>query len=163
MLGAELSLWPRHVERPCAGATSSRSRDRDEHLDLGTSIPLCHDINTLQQLYDISTPHFVALSSIMSGASPSKAASPLSHPYTSLLSTLHERSSLLSAPSATIPPSLKRTLKRQIDTFANAVESASSSSPSTWREDAKAKWERVEEALERDEEGRKLLLAARDR
>lgn len=90
---------------------------------------------------------------------PPSSSSSLSHSYTTLLSTLHERSSLLSTPSATIPPSLNRTLKKQIDTFARAIADGMNVDLA----DAKMKWERIEEALEGDEEGRKVLLAVRDR
>lgn len=85
----------------------------------------------------------------------------LSHAYTTLLSTLHERSSLLQAPSATIPPSLHRTLKRQIDSFAKAVERSGGGQDE--QKDVRMKWERIQEALERDEDGRKVLVQARDR
>lgn len=86
----------------------------------------------------------------------------LSHAYTTLLSTLHERSSLLAAPSATIPPSLNRTLQKQIDNFVRAAISPSISSEEQ-KKDVKMKWDRVEEGLSREEEGRKVLLAAKDR
>lgn len=82
--------------------------------------------------------------------------------YATLLSTLHERASLLAAPSSTVPPSLNRTIKRQIDAFARAVEGAKLSSNAEWQ-DARMKWERIEEGLQADEEGRKVLLSARDR
>lgn len=94
---------------------------------------------------------------------PSSSSSSLSHSYTTLLSTLHERSSLLSTPSATIPPSLNRTLKKQIDTFARAIVDGSGSGGNVDLGDARMKWDRIEEALQGDEEGRKVLLAVRDR
>lgn len=82
-----------------------------------------------------------------------------SHAYTALLSTLHERSSLLSSPgSATIPPSLHRTLKRQLDTFARSIGVVNRAE----RRDIRLKWDRIQEALQGDEEGRKVLLSVRD-
>lgn len=90
---------------------------------------------------------------------PPPSSSSLSHSYTTLLSTLHERSSLLSTPSATIPPSLNRTLKKQIDTFVRAIVDGRDVDMG----DAKMKWDRIQEALEGDEEGRKVLLAVTDR
>lgn len=92
---------------------------------------------------------------------PASISALISHAYTTLLSTLHERASLLSAPGGTIPPSLNRTLKRQIDTFAQALQDAQSQG-SLDNKDARLKWERVQDSLEKDEEGRKVLVAARD-
>lgn len=88
--------------------------------------------------------------------------SQLTHSYGTLLSTLHERSSLLAAPSATIPPSVNRTLKRQIEAFARALQQDRSEGRLD-RRDAQTKWERIEESLQGDEEGRRLLLAAKDK
>lgn len=85
----------------------------------------------------------------------------LNHAYSTLLSTLHERSSLLAAPSATIPPSLNRTLQKQIDNFVKAALATGTNNGQM--RDVEMKWERVEEGLDRDEEGRRVLLAAKDR
>lgn len=91
-----------------------------------------------------------------------------SHAYTSLLSTLHERSSLLSSAGSTIPPSLNRTLKRQLDAFARSIEEGSSGSAKSQqqqqqqRRDVRLKWDRIREALEDDEDGRRALLSVRD-
>ncbi|CAO1629606.1 unnamed protein product [Parajaminaea phylloscopi] len=92
---------------------------------------------------------------------PPSSSTAISHAYTALLSTFHERTSLLSAPGGTIPPSLNRALKRQIGSFGKALDAARAQG-SLNMQDARVKWERIVETLEKDEEGRKVLVAARD-
>lgn len=58
-----------------------------------------------------------------------------------------------------MPPSLNRTLKRQLDVFARSVQGTSAQND---RRDARMKWDRIQEALQDDEQGRKVLLSVRD-
>ncbi|CAO1620339.1 unnamed protein product [Sympodiomycopsis kandeliae] len=98
--------------------------------------------------------------------SSSSSSATISHTYTSLLSTLHERSALLSSTNtkvgSTIPPSLNRTLKRQLDSFAKAVEAGGNSQSVKEWNDIKSKWSRIENSLEDDTQGRGVLLSFKD-